>query len=174
MVFGGRLGSHWRCPSIPLVSGTFYAFYPHQCHVRSNNIVFIVHKYSTDENLKKEVDVFFVFVGGISVMTLLINGMTSGPLLSAVREYFSGLLHQFAHYLTLTFFLIYTIFQLNLSAKEKTRRKVIDNYMRQMIQVRTNYVIIFSFCATFLLPAIKSHFCLQGELAGLCDTAFTN
>jgi hypothetical protein len=49
-----------------------------------------VHKYSTDENLKKEVDVFFVFVGGISVMTLLINGMTSGPLLSAVREYFSG------------------------------------------------------------------------------------
>ncbi len=72
------------------MSGTFYAFYPHQCHVRSNNIVFIVHKYSTDENLKKEVDVFFVFVGGISVMTLLINGMTSGPLLSAVREYFSG------------------------------------------------------------------------------------
>jgi hypothetical protein len=75
------------------VSGISYAFHPHQCHVRPNNNVFTVHKYSTDENLLEDVDAFFVFVGAISVMTLLINGMTSGPLLSAVREYFSGLLH---------------------------------------------------------------------------------
>ena len=52
------------------------------------------------------VDQFFVVVGAISLITLLFNGMTSGPLLSA----------------------------LGLAAKEKTRKKVVDQYIRQMIQ----------------------------------------
>ena len=52
------------------------------------------------------VDQFFVVVGAISLITLLFNGMTSGPLLNA----------------------------LGLSAKEKTRKKVLDQYIRQMIQ----------------------------------------
>lgn len=51
-------------------------------------IVSSVHKYSADEKLKTDTDTFFVIVGGISIMTLLINGMTSGPLLSAVRKIF--------------------------------------------------------------------------------------
>ncbi|KAL3781604.1 hypothetical protein ACHAW5_010534 [Stephanodiscus triporus] len=42
-----------------------------------------VHQYSADVNLQTDTDTFFVIVGGISIMTLLINGMTSGPLLSA-------------------------------------------------------------------------------------------
>ena len=38
-----------------------------------------------DEAYRDHTDKVFCLVGGISVMTLLINGMTSGPLLSAVR-----------------------------------------------------------------------------------------
>eukprot|EP00580_Thalassiosira_gravida_P014083 CAMPEP_0201682116 /NCGR_PEP_ID=MMETSP0494-20130426/51456_1 /ASSEMBLY_ACC=CAM_ASM_000839 /TAXON_ID=420259 /ORGANISM="Thalassiosira gravida, Strain GMp14c1" /LENGTH=1055 /DNA_ID=CAMNT_0048165873 /DNA_START=148 /DNA_END=3316 /DNA_ORIENTATION=- len=59
-----------------------------------------------DDGYRNETDKVFCLVGGISVLTLLINGMTSVPLLSA----------------------------LGLAATENTRRKVIENYRQQMVQ----------------------------------------
>ncbi len=90
-----------------------------------------MHKYSQDETLRSDADALFIIVGGISVMTLLINGMTSGPLLSAVRTNLFSKLGTSLRKLTFPFYP-----QLNLAAKEKTRHKVVENYMRQMIQVR--------------------------------------
>jgi hypothetical protein len=73
--------------------------------------------------------------------------------------------------------LIFTFYsQLNLTATEKTRRKVVDNYMRQMIHVSTfasliNRQVFVSLCH-FSHQIKTSDFCLQGVLAGICETAF--
>ena len=64
-----------------------------------------MHSYITDVNLQTDTDTFFVIVGGISIMTILINGMTSGPLLSAVRTiYFLGNDASVMRNLTFTYF----------------------------------------------------------------------
>lgn len=44
-----------------------------------------IYNNTEDESYRKSIDKLFSMVGGISVMTLLINGMTAGPLLTAVR-----------------------------------------------------------------------------------------
>lgn len=44
-----------------------------------------IYNNTEDESYRDQIDKLSYLVGGISVLTLLINGMTSGPLLSAVR-----------------------------------------------------------------------------------------
>ena len=45
-----------------------------------------IYNNTDDEAYRDNTDTLFCLVGGISVLTLLINGMTSGPLLSAVSN----------------------------------------------------------------------------------------
>ena len=66
-----------------------------------------VYNNTDDEETRNNTDQMFFLVGGISVFTLLINGMTAGPLLKA----------------------------LGLAATEKTRQVVLENYKQQMVQV---------------------------------------
>ncbi|KAL7531439.1 hypothetical protein ACHAXR_004044 [Thalassiosira sp. AJA248-18] len=61
-----------------------------------------IYNNTEDESYRNRSDKLFSFVGGISVLTLLINGMTSGPLLSAVSSFFIENVHTL-HY----FFLQY-------------------------------------------------------------------
>jgi len=65
-----------------------------------------VYNNTDDEETRNNTDQMFFLVGGISVFTLLINGTTAGPLLSA----------------------------LGLAATEKTRQAVLENYKQQMVQ----------------------------------------
>lgn len=73
-----------------------------------------IYNNTEDEAYRNDTDKLFCLVGGISVLTLLINGMTSGPLLSA----------------------------LGLAATEKTRQIVVENYRQQMIQVSSCIILI--------------------------------
>ena len=62
----------WRCLSIL------------QLKKYSNVASLVMDGTTTNAEMIKQADKLFVVVGAISLMTLLINGMTSSPLLSAV------------------------------------------------------------------------------------------
>lgn len=107
MSFGGFRGTVGIALSLSLANTVFEKIFSQECTLGKDECT----------RFRDETDQLFAFVGGVSMLTLLVNGLLSGPLLKLLK----------------------------LAKSEKTRKKVVENYWKSMVEhVLVDYVRLLS------------------------------
>lgn len=107
MSFGGFRGTVGIALSLSLANTVFERYQDCTRHLGDEEC----------PRFRDESNQLFAFVGGVSMLTLLVNGLLSGPLLKLLK----------------------------LAKSEKTRKKVVENYWKSMVEhVLVDYVSLLS------------------------------